>query len=152
MALISLRAMFFLAAITLLPSFALQSAHGLSEESPLEVGLNLWAHEHLKVPQRARQEAHRACDVDFAHDRFAEAIELVKAELDAGLDRAKALGVAAVPAYFMNGQLIGTGALSEGALRSVILHTCNEPDAPSSSDSSSNRGSSLRTPATSKVG
>ena len=45
-------------------------------------------------------------------------------ELEAGLERARALGVTGVPAFFVNGQLLGTGALSEGALRSVIEHTC----------------------------
>lgn len=45
-------------------------------------------------------------------------------ELEAGLRRAHELGVTGVPAYFVNGQLLGSGALSEGALRSVIEHSC----------------------------
>ena len=45
-------------------------------------------------------------------------------ELEAGLRRARSLGVTSVPAFFVNGVLLGTGALSEGALRSVLEHTC----------------------------
>lgn len=41
-------------------------------------------------------------------------------ELEAGLRQAQELGVTSVPAFFVNEHLLGTGALSEGAIRAVI--------------------------------
>ena len=48
-------------------------------------------------------------------------------ELEAGLRRARELGVTGVPSFFVNGALLGSGALSEGALRSVIERACEAP-------------------------
>lgn len=52
--------------------------------------------------------------VQIAHDR-----------LESGLMRSQSLGVTGVPTFFVNGQLLGSGALSEAALRTVVDQICS---------------------------
>jgi len=45
-------------------------------------------------------------------------------ELEAGLQRSASLGVHGVPAFFINGQPLGSGAPSVDALRQAITQSC----------------------------
>ena len=71
----------------------------------------------------ARAVARCELDVDGAREMLADA-SAFQAELDSGLMRAKMLGVSSVPSFFVNGSLLGSGALSQAAIRSVIEHVC----------------------------
>ena len=83
-----------------------------------------WLGDHevlLHAVARCGLDADSAATVLADQTAFAE-------ELETGLRRASSLGVTGVPAFFVNGELLGSGALSEAALRRVIEHTCLAPD------------------------
>lgn len=80
-----------------------------------------WLGDHANLMAAVRRTS--GLDVDEAAAVLADPSAYAD-ELDAGLRRAHELGVTGVPAFFVNGALLGTGALSEGALRSVIEQIC----------------------------
>ena len=84
-------------------------------------GESLWLGDHdvlIESVRRCGLDTNSAAEVLADPAAFSE-------ELEAGLQRASELGVTGVPAFFVNGVLLGTGALSEAALRSVIGQTCS---------------------------